>query len=119
MPIHDNVVIVREGRENDGEELGAFFTSTSLGHPVFPLRLVLCFNEAVEPPISLEIVTHVFEVRSVDIQNKFITNEHIDEELASLQEIRTLELRILKSKGKKKIKLQKDEVTKELPTRME
>ena len=87
LPIHYNVVIVRKGRENDGEELGAFFTSTSPGHPVFPHRLVFCINKAIEPTISLKIVTHVFKVRGADIQNILITHEHLDEELASLQEI--------------------------------
>ena len=87
LPIHDNVVFVREGRKNDGEELGTLFTSTSPKHPIFPHQLVLCIGEAVEPTISIEIVTHVFEVQGLDIQNRFITHEHLDEELASLQEM--------------------------------
>ena len=84
MPIHDNVVLVREDKENDGEELGVFFTSTSTGHPVFPHPLIFRINEVVEPTISLEIVTHVIEVQGADIQNILITHEHLDEELASL-----------------------------------
>ena len=87
MPIRDNVVIVREGEEKDGEELGALLTSTSLRHLVFLQRLVLQIGKAIEPTISLEIVIHVFEVQGPDIQNIFITHEHLDEELASLQEM--------------------------------
>ena len=58
------------------EELRAVFTSTSPRYPVFPHRLVLYIGEVVEPTISLEIVTHVLEVRGPEIQNKFITYEH-------------------------------------------
>ena len=50
-----------------------------------PHRLVVGINEAVKPTISLKIVTHVLELQGVDIRNRFITNKHLDEELASLQ----------------------------------
>jgi hypothetical protein len=69
LPIHYNVVLVRQGRKKNGEELGAFLTSTSPWHSVFPHGLVLNINEAVEPTVSLKIVTHVFEIRIADIQN--------------------------------------------------
>ena len=84
LPIHDNVVLVREGSENDGEEIMAFLTSTSPKHHVIPHGLVLGINEVVEPTISLKIVIHVVYLRGADIQKIFITNEHLDEELASL-----------------------------------
>ena len=84
MPIQDNVVLVREGGENDGEELGAFFTSTSPRHPVLPHRLVLDIGEVVEPTISFEIITQVLDVQGSDIQNEVIAHKHLDEELASL-----------------------------------
>ena len=92
MPIQDNVVLVREGGEDDGEELGAIFTSTSPRHPVTPHGLVFDIGEVVEPTISIEIVTHVLEVRGPDIQNGLITYKHLDEELASLYEMSTVEL---------------------------
>ena len=91
MPIQNNVVIVREGGENDGEELGAFFTSTSPRHSIAPHGLVIDIGEVVEPTISLEIVTHVLEVSGSDIQNGLIANEHLDEELASLQKMSRVE----------------------------
>jgi hypothetical protein len=69
LPIHYNVVLVREGRKKNGEELGAFLPSTSPWHPVFPHALVLKIDEAVEPTVSLKIVTHIFELRVADIQN--------------------------------------------------
>jgi hypothetical protein len=62
LPIHDKVALVREGGENDGEELGTLFTSISSRHTVFPQRLVLRIGEAIEPTISLEIVTHVVKI---------------------------------------------------------
>ena len=96
LPIHVNVVIVREGSEKDGEEIMAFLMSTPPGHPVIPHGLVLGINEAVEPPISLKIVTHVLYLRGVNIQNKFITNEHLDEELASLNNKWTAKLGLQK-----------------------
>ena len=86
MPIQDNVVLICEGGENDGEELRAFFTSTSRRHSVDLHGLVLHIGEAVEPTISLEIVAHVLEVGGPDIQNGLFTNKHLDEELASLHE---------------------------------
>jgi hypothetical protein len=49
--------------------------------------LVLYIDEAFKATISLEIVTHVFEVQGPDIQNGFITHKHVDEKLASLHEI--------------------------------
>ena len=100
MPIHDNAIIVCEGGKNDGEELGPFFTSSSPGHPVFPRRLVLCIGEAIEPTISLEIVTQVLKVWGQDIQIWLITHKYLDEELASLYEIWTIELGIQKWKKK-------------------
>ena len=84
MLIQDNVVIIREGKENDGEKLVALFTSTSPRHPVFPHWLVLYIGETVELTISFEIVTHV---RGPDIQNGLIMHKHLDEEFASLYEI--------------------------------
>jgi hypothetical protein len=87
LPIQDNVVIVREGRKNDGEKLGAFFTSTSSRYPVVPHGLVLHIGEAIEPTILFEIITNVLGVRSPDIQNGLITYKHLDEELASLHKI--------------------------------
>jgi hypothetical protein len=72
--------------ENDGEELGMFFTSTSPRHPIVLHRLVLHINEAIEPTISFEIVTHFLEVQGPDIQNKFVAHKYLVEELASLQE---------------------------------
>ena len=59
LPIHDNVVIICEG----GKNLMVFFRSTSSKHPLFPRCLVHFFGEVVEPTISLEIVTHLLEVR--------------------------------------------------------
>ena len=53
--------------EKNGEELGTFFTSTSSRHPLFPHQLVFNIGEVVEPTISLEIITHVLEVRGPDI----------------------------------------------------
>ena len=67
LPIHDNVVIVCDGKKNDGKKLGVFFTIIFPRHPVFPHRLVRRINEVVEPTISLEILTHVFKVGGVDI----------------------------------------------------
>ena len=87
LSIHDNVVLVCYGGENDGEEVGSLFTNTTPKHPVFFHRLVLRIGEAIKPTIFLEIVTHVFKVQGPDIQNVFITHEHIDEELVSLQEM--------------------------------
>ena len=84
LPIQNNVVLVREGGEKDGKEFRALFTSTSPRHSVVPHGLVLDIGEAVEPAISLEIVAHVFEVGSADIQNGDFTDKHLDEELASL-----------------------------------
>ena len=95
LPIHYNVVFVREGKANDGDEIGAFLTSTSPGHPVFPHRLVFCINEVVEPTISLNIVIHVLELRGTDIQNRFITNKHLDEEFASLHKRMNDRMRII------------------------
>ena len=118
MPIQDNVVLVREGGEKHGEKIGAFFTSTSPRHPVAPHGLVFDIGEALEPPISLKIVTHVFEVRGLDIQNTLITDEHLDKELANMQELQTLELRILKCK-EKNLPTKLDKTTKELPIRKE
>jgi hypothetical protein len=69
LPIHYNVVLVRQGRKKNGEELGAFLPSTSPWHSVFPHGLVLNINEAVEPTVSLKIVTHVPDLRIADIQN--------------------------------------------------
>ena len=86
MPIQDNVVLVREGGENDGEELGALFTSTSPRHSVVPHGLALHIGEVVEPTISLEIVAHVLEVGGPDIQNGLVTHKQLDEELANLHE---------------------------------
>ena len=82
LPIPDNALFVREGKEKDGEEIGVFLTSTSPGHPVIPHGLVIGINKAVEPTISLKIVT--LELRGADIQNRLITNKDPDEELASL-----------------------------------
>ena len=82
LPIHYNVVIVREGRENHGKEIEAKLTSTSSKQHVFLHRLVYCINKAIEPTISLKIVIYVLELRGADIQNIFITNKHLDEELA-------------------------------------
>lgn len=62
LPIHDNVVLVREGGENDGEELVTFSTSTSLRHHVFPHRLILLIGEVLEPTTSLVILTYVLKV---------------------------------------------------------
>ena len=87
MPIQNNVVLVHEGGKNDGEDLGALFTSPYSKHLVFPHRLVLPIGEAVEPTISLEIVNHVLKARGMDIQNGLIMYEHLDEELASLHKI--------------------------------
>src|ERR1700737_3365767 len=84
LPIQYNVVFVREGGENDGEEFGSLFTRTSPRHPVVPHGLVLQIGEAAEPTILFEIVTHVLEVRGPDIQNGPITHKDLDEELASL-----------------------------------
>ena len=70
--------------------------STSPWHPVFPHGPILNINEVVEPTVLLKIVTHVFELRIANIQNWFITIEHLDEELASLSGIQTLELGLLK-----------------------
>ena len=61
-------------------------------------HLVLIISEVVEPTISLEIVTHVLEVRGTDIQNGFITHKHLDEELVDLHEMCTEELGIHESK---------------------
>ena len=68
--------------------------NTSLRHPVFSHPLVFHIGEAVELANSLDIVTHVFEVQGLDIQNKFITHKHLDEKLARLHEMWTLELGI-------------------------
>jgi hypothetical protein len=95
LPIQKNIVFVREDGENDGEKLGAFFTSTSASHsvtpssrhPVIPHELVFHIGEAVEPTISLDIVFHVFKFRGPDIQNGFITHKHFDEEIAILHKI--------------------------------
>ena len=84
MPIYDNVVLVREGGENEGEEPGALIMSTSPRHPIFSYQLVLHISEAVKPIIFLEIVTYVLKVRGLDIQNGAITHEHLDKKLASL-----------------------------------
>ena len=92
---------------------GRFFTNTSPRNPVFLHGLVLCINEAIKPTISLKIVAHVFKVRAMDIQNILITHEHLDKELASLQEIQPLEIKILKCK-EQKIQIKKDDATKEL-----
>ena len=70
LSIHNNVVFVPEDGENDREKLG-----------------VLRIGEAIEPTISLEIVTTVFKVWGPDIENIIIMHEHLDEELASLQEM--------------------------------
>ena len=86
MPIQDNVNLVREGGENDGKELGTFFMCTSPRHSVVPHGLVLHIGETVELTISLKIVAHVLEVGGPDIQNKHVTDKHLDEELASLHE---------------------------------
>ena len=56
-----------------------------LGNLVLVCRKDGC--DAVEPTIYLEIITHVFEVRGPDIENRFITHEHLDEELASQHEM--------------------------------
>ena len=61
-------------------------------------HLVLIISEVVEPTISLEIVTHVLEVRGTDIQNGFITHKHLDEELVDLHEMCMEELGIHESK---------------------
>ena len=113
MPIQDNVIIVRKGGENDGEELGAFFTSTSPRHSVAPHGLVLDIGEAVEPTSSFEIVTHVLEVSGLDIQNGLTTYKHLDEELASLQKMSRG--RIRKQFERTKTKLKTFEAEKELP----
>ena len=55
LPIHDNVVLVHEGSEKDGEEIGAFLTSTPLRHLVITHGLVLGINKVVEPTISLKM----------------------------------------------------------------
>ena len=41
VSIHDNIIFVREGKKNDGEKFVAYFTYTSLRHPIFPHRLIL------------------------------------------------------------------------------
>ena len=92
MPIQDIVVIVRKDGENDEEKLEALFTSTSLRHPVAPHRLVINIGEVVEPTISLDIATRVLKVWGPDIQNGLIIYKHLDEELASLYKIWTVEL---------------------------
>ena len=56
----------------------------SPGQPVIPHGLVHGINKVVEPTISLQIEIHVVYLRGADIQNRFITNEHLDEELAIL-----------------------------------
>jgi hypothetical protein len=68
LPIQNNVVIVSEGREKDGEELWVLLTSTSPRDPVIPYGLIIQIREAVEPTISFKIVAHVLEVRGADIQ---------------------------------------------------
>ena len=45
---------------------------------------VLVGGEVVEPTIVFETVAQI-KVRGLDIQNRFITHEHLDEELASVQ----------------------------------
>ena len=87
MPIHDYIVLVLEGGEMDGIEFVAFFTITSLRHPIFFHYLIIFIGEAIEPTIFLEIVTHVLKVWGTNIQNGFITHEDLDEELAGLHEI--------------------------------
>ncbi len=91
LPIHYNVVLVSKGGEKNRIEIGSFFTSTSPWHSVFPHGLVIGINEAVEVPISLKVITHVLTLRGADFQNRFITNEHLDKELASLGENQNLE----------------------------
>jgi hypothetical protein len=86
LPIKYNVVLVREGGKKNGEELGTFFTSSSPRHLVIPYRLVLHIREAIEPIISFEIITHILEVRSPDIQNRYVAHKYFDKELASLQD---------------------------------
>lgn len=98
LPIHYDVVLVSQGREKDGEEFGAFFSSTSPWHAVSSHGLIADINEAVEPTISFKTVTHVFELRGADIKNRLITNERFDEEFASLTKFQTLDLGILNFK---------------------
>ena len=87
LPIQYNVVLVCEGGEKDREEFRALFTSASPRHPVDPHGLVLQIGEAVEPTISFEIVTHVLEVRSADIQNGYVPHKYLDEEFPSLHKL--------------------------------
>ena len=84
MPIQYNVVLVDEGRENDGKENRAFLTCTSLAEPIYPHRVVVGINEAVEPTISLKVIIDVLQLKGADIQNGIIANKYLDEELASL-----------------------------------
>lgn len=46
LPIHYNVVFVREGGENDGEEIGAKLTSISLKQHVFPSSVGLLHQQS-------------------------------------------------------------------------
>jgi hypothetical protein len=85
LPIQNNVILVSEGREKDGEELWALLTSTSPRDPVIPHGLILQIREAIEPTISFKIVARVLEVRGADIQEGSVTHEDRDEKLASLQ----------------------------------
>ena len=113
MPIHDNVVFVREGGEKDGEEFESLFTRTSPRHPVVPYRLVLQIGEVVEPTIWFEIVTHVLEVRGTNIQNGPITHKDLDEELVSLHKFSMLELGNRNERNKLQMKM--DEGQEEVP----
>lgn len=85
MPIQDYVIFDREDGENDVEEIGSLFTRISPRHPVIPHELFLSIGEAVWPTISLEIVTFVLEVQCAEIQYLLITDENLNEELASLK----------------------------------
>lgn len=86
LPIHDNVVFVRKGEENDGEKLVAFFTSTSPRQPILLHSLVFLLGEVVEPTIPLEIITHLFEIQSMYIQNGVIPHVTLIKKIVNLHQ---------------------------------
>lgn len=94
LSIHDNVIFIREGGEKNGEELVAFFTSTSPKQPVLPHSLVFFLGEVVELTIPLEIVTFFLEVQGTYIQDRFIRIEDLHEEFTGMHHKCTKELRI-------------------------